>query len=107
MPLRIAALGIVLRGASFALREAVVTTRNRRLFGAAFAVSSVLVPYCMRAIAGGIASGTVPAGGQAGIRWTAGATRPSVVGGVLTATAAADLSAVYLAWDARRLSQTG
>jgi hypothetical protein len=49
----------------------------------------------------------VPAGGQAGIRWTAGATRPAVVGGVLTATAAADLSAVDLAWDARRLSQTG
>ena len=103
----IAALGIVLRGARSTLREAVVTTRNRRLFGAGCAVSSVLVPYCMRAIAGGIASATVPAGGQAGIRWTAGATRPSVVGGVLTATAAADLSAVYLAWDARRLSQTG
>ena len=61
----------------------------------------------MRAIAGGITSGRVPAGGQAGIRWTAGATRPSVVGGVLAATAAADLSAVYLAWDARRLNQTG
>ena len=29
------------------------------------------------------------------------------VGGVLTATAAADLSAVDLAWGARRLSQTG
>ena len=67
MPLRIAALGIVLRGARFALRKAVVTTRNRRLFGAGCAVSSVLVPYGMRAIAGGIASGRVPTGGQAGI----------------------------------------
>ena len=61
----IAALGIVLRGARSTLREAVVTTRNRRLFGAGCAVSSVLVPYGMRAIAGGIASGRVPAGGQA------------------------------------------
>ena len=34
VPLMIAALGIVLRGASFAFRKAVVTTRNRRLFGA-------------------------------------------------------------------------
>ena len=104
---RIAALGIVLRGARFALRKAVVTTRNCRLFGAGCAVSSVLVPYGMRAIAGGIASGRVPTGGQAADRWTVGATRPSVVGGVLTATAAAHLSAVYLAWDARRLGQTG
>ena len=41
-------------------------TRDRRDFGAAFAVSSVLVPYCMGAVAGGIASGRVPAGGEAG-----------------------------------------
>ena len=37
VPLTIAALGIVLRGASFAFRKSVVTLRNRRLFGAAFA----------------------------------------------------------------------
>jgi cytochrome d ubiquinol oxidase subunit II len=36
VPLMIAALG-VLRGASFAFRTAVVTTRNRRLVGAGFA----------------------------------------------------------------------
>ena len=40
--------------------------RAQRHFGAIFAVSSVLVPYCFGAIAGGIASGRVPAGGQAG-----------------------------------------
>src|ERR671921_2329233 len=39
VPLMIAALGIVLRGSSFAFRKVVVTTRNRRLFGAAFAAS--------------------------------------------------------------------
>ena len=44
VPLMIAALGIVLRGASFAFRKVLVTTRNRRLFGAAFAISSMLVP---------------------------------------------------------------
>ena len=44
VPLTIAALGIVLRGASFAFRKAVVGMRYRRAFGAAFAVSSVLVP---------------------------------------------------------------
>jgi cytochrome d ubiquinol oxidase subunit II len=66
VPLTLAALGIVLRGASFAFRKSVVTLRSRRGFGAAFAASSVLVPYCMGAVAGGIASGRVPAGGQAG-----------------------------------------
>ena len=44
----LAALGIVLRGASFAFRKAVVRTRDRRNFGAAFALSSVLVPVLHR-----------------------------------------------------------
>src|SRR6058998_2639625 len=39
VPLTIAALGIVLRGSSFAFRKAVTTLRTRRLFGAAFAAS--------------------------------------------------------------------
>src|SRR6187455_1346796 len=37
VPLAIAALGIVLRGASFAFRKSVVGLRYRRIFGAAFA----------------------------------------------------------------------
>src|ERR1700754_4677702 len=45
VPLTIAALGIVLRGASFAFRKSVEATGMKRLFGAAFAASSVLVPY--------------------------------------------------------------
>src|SRR4249919_4106713 len=39
VPLTLAALGIVLRGSSFAFRKAVVQLRHRRLFGAAFALS--------------------------------------------------------------------
>ena len=66
VPLTFAALGIVLRGSSFAFRKAVFRTRDQRNFGAAFALSSVLVPYCMGAVAGAIASGRVPAGGKAG-----------------------------------------
>ncbi len=106
VPLMIAALGIVLRGASFAFRKAVVTTRNRRLFGAGFAASSVLVPYCMGAIVGGIASGRVPAGGRAGDPVDSWINPTSVVGGVLAVATAAYLSAVYLVWDARRRGET-
>ena len=49
VPLALAAFGIVLRGSSFAFRKTVFRTRDRRNFGAAFALSSVLVPYCMGA----------------------------------------------------------
>jgi cytochrome d ubiquinol oxidase subunit II len=103
VPLAIAALGIVLRGASFAFRKAVVKLGHRRIFGAAFAASSVLVPYCMGAVAGGIASGRVPAGGQAGDPVHSWINPTSILGGVLAVAAAAYLASVYLVWDARRL----
>jgi cytochrome bd ubiquinol oxidase subunit II len=106
VPLTIAALGIVLRGASFAFRKAVVSLRYRRAFGAAFAASSVLVPYCMGAIAGGIASGRVPSGGQAGDPVASWINPSSIHGGVLAVAAVAYLAAVYLVWDARRLDDT-
>jgi cytochrome bd ubiquinol oxidase subunit II len=106
VPLAIAALGIVLRGASFAFRKVVVSLRYRRIFGAAFAASSVLVPYCLGAVAGGIASGRVPAGGQAGDPVHSWINPTSILGGVLAVAAAAYLASVYLVWDARRLDDT-
>jgi cytochrome bd ubiquinol oxidase subunit II len=103
VPLTIAAVGIVLRGASFAFRKAVFRTRDRRNFGAAFAISSVIVPYCMGAVAGGIASGRVPAGGEAGDAWDSWVNPTSVLGGVLAVCVVAYLAAVFLVWDAHRL----
>jgi cytochrome bd ubiquinol oxidase subunit II len=103
VPLTLAALGIVLRGSSFAFRKAVFVTSERRVFGAIFAISSVLVPYCMGAIAGAIASGRVPAGGKAGDPWDSWVNPTSILGGILAVTAVAYLAAVYLTWDAKRL----
>jgi cytochrome d ubiquinol oxidase subunit II len=103
VPLTIAAVGIVFRGASFAFRKAVFRTRDRRNFGAAFAISSVIVPYCMGAVAGGIASGRVPAGGKAGDAWDSWVNPTSIMGGVLAVCVVAYLAAVYLVWDAHRL----
>jgi cytochrome d ubiquinol oxidase subunit II len=103
VPLTLAAVGIVLRGASFAFRKVVFDTPHARTFGAAFALSSVLVPYCMGAIAGGIASGRVPAGGQAGDPWSSWVNPASILGGVLAVVVVAYLASVYLVWDARRL----
>ena len=106
VPLTIAALGIVLRGASFAFRKSVKTLRFRRIFGGGFAISSVLVPFCMGAIAGGIASGQVPSGGRAGDPVHSWLNPTSLVTGVLAVAVAAYLAAVYLVWDARRAGET-
>jgi cytochrome d ubiquinol oxidase subunit II len=104
VPLTLAAFGIVLRGASFAFRKAVFRTRDRRNFGAAFAISSVLVPYFMGTVAGAIASGRVPAGGQAGDPWSSWINPTSILGGVLAVCVVAFLASVYLVWDSRRLA---
>jgi cytochrome d ubiquinol oxidase subunit II len=104
VPLTIAALGIVLRGSGFAFRKAVTKTSSRRNFGAAFASSSVLVPYCMGAVVGAIASGRVPAGGVAGDPWSSWINPTSILGGVMAVVMAAYLASVYLVWDARRLA---
>ena len=103
VPLTIAALGIVLRGSGFAFRKAVFRTRDRRNFGAAFAISSVIVPFCMGAVAGAIATGRVPAGGVAGDPVDSWLNPTSLLGGVLAVVTVAYLSAVYLVWDAQRL----
>jgi cytochrome bd ubiquinol oxidase subunit II len=105
VPLTLAALGIVLRGSGFAFRKSVLVTRQRRFYGAIFAGSSVLVPYCMGAVAGAIASGRVPSGGKAGDPWTSWVNPTSVLGGVLAVAVCAFLASVYLIADAERLEQ--
>ena len=104
VPLTIAAFGIVLRGSGFAFRKAVMRTTEQRTFGAAFAVSSVLVPYCLGTVLGGIAAGRVPSGGRAGDPWTSWVNPPAIVVGVLAVCVAAYLAAVFLVWEARRQS---
>jgi cytochrome d ubiquinol oxidase subunit II len=107
IPLTIAALGIVLRGASFAFRKTVVTVRFRRIFGGAFALSSILVPFCFGAIAGGIASGQVPAGGKAGDPVDSWLNPTSLATGVLAIVLAAYLAAVFLVRNARQVGEPG
>jgi cytochrome d ubiquinol oxidase subunit II len=104
VPLTLAALGIVLRGSGFAFRKSVTAMRQQRLYGAVFASSSVLVPFCMGAVAGAIASGRVPSEG-AGNRWTSWVNPTSVLGGVLAVAVCAFLASVYLIADAERLDR--
>jgi cytochrome bd ubiquinol oxidase subunit II len=104
VPLTIAALGIVLRGSGFAFRKSARTTRYQRIFGGAFAIPSLIVPFCMGAVVGAIASGRVPAGGVAGDPWDSWMNPTSILGGVLAVTVAAYLATVYMTLDAHRLA---
>lgn len=102
IPLLLAAVGIVLRGSGFAFRRVVRRLTDQRRLGAAFAISSVVVPFCMGAIAGGIASGRVPSGGASGDLVDSWVNPTSILGGVLAVTTCAYLAAVFLVNDARR-----
>ncbi|MGW4223126.1 cytochrome d ubiquinol oxidase subunit II [Streptomyces bauhiniae] len=99
IPLLLALLGIVLRGAGFAFRKATVRTEEQRLYGAAFAVSSVLTPYCFGAIAGGLASGRVPTAGN-GDAISSWVNPSSILGGVLAVLACSYVAATYLTVEA-------
>jgi cytochrome d ubiquinol oxidase subunit II len=96
VPLTLAALGIVLRGAGFAFRKAVVRLRYRRIFGAMFALSSLLVPYFLGTVTGGILSGRVPAGGRAGDPVHSWVNPSSIAVGALGVALVAYLAAAYL-----------
>ena len=101
IPLGLAALGIVARGAGFAFRKVLVRTEQQRLTGAAFAISSVLAPFFLGAVVGGIASGRVPAAGH-GDPVTSWVNPTSALGGTLAVLTCAFVAAVFLTAEARR-----
>jgi cytochrome bd ubiquinol oxidase subunit II len=105
VPLFLAALGIIFRGAAFALRGQAGTIREARVLGALFASSSVLIPFCLGAAIGGIASGRVPVGNATGDVWSSWLNPTSVLIGVLGVVTGAHLAAVFLAADSRRAEQ--
>ena len=100
VPLALAALGIVLRGAGFAFRKSVESLQARRAMGAAFAISSVLTPFFMGTAVGAVAAGNVPADGNGDAFSTWIAPLPLLVG-ALFVTSGAYLAAVFLIADAR------
>jgi cytochrome d ubiquinol oxidase subunit II len=104
LPMLFALLGIVLRGASFAFRKYAATLGQARLFGTIFAISSVITPFFLGAVAGGIASGRVPATGR-GDLWTSWLNATSVFGGIIAIGTCAFLAGTFLCADARRSGQ--
>ena len=105
IPLFLAALGIIFRGTAFVLRGQAATINEARGLGALFALASVLIPFCLGAAIGGVASGRVPVGNAAGNMWSSWTGPTSVLIGVLGVLTGAYLAAVFLAGDSLRAGQ--
>nr|WP_204745389.1 cytochrome d ubiquinol oxidase subunit II [Glycomyces paridis] len=104
VPLVLALGGIVLRGASFAFRKYSETLWQARLFGVVFATSSVLAPFFLGTIAGALASGRVPAGGN-GDPWTSWLAPTPLFTGAISVGTCAFLAGTFLTADAARRGQ--
>jgi cytochrome d ubiquinol oxidase subunit II len=102
VPLFIAVIGIVLRGAAYALRSGARAGRETRAIDMVFALSSLLTPFALGAAVGGIASRRVPVGNAAGHLFSSWLNPTSVMIGALAVAAAAYMAAVFLAADAVR-----
>jgi cytochrome d ubiquinol oxidase subunit II len=105
IPLFLAAVGIILRGASYALRGQLEGARGQHPIENLFALSSILTPFALGTVVGGIASGRVPVGNAAGDPITSWLNPTSVIIGALAVATGGYLAAVYLAADAHRLGE--
>ncbi|BBH18619.1 cytochrome D ubiquinol oxidase subunit II [Nocardioides baekrokdamisoli] len=106
VPMLLALLGIVLRGASFAFRKYAGTLRQARLFGIIFALSSFLTPFFLGAVAGAVASGRVPVDGYGDV-WTSWLNPTSIFGGLIAVGTCAFLAGTFLTADAERSGHPG
>jgi cytochrome d ubiquinol oxidase subunit II len=97
----IAGFGIILRGASYALRAG-AREREMRAIDSVLGVASLIAPFALGAAAGAIASERVPVGNAAGHLFSSWLNPTSALTGILAVTFCAYLAAVYLAADAER-----
>jgi cytochrome bd ubiquinol oxidase subunit II len=102
IPLSLAALGIVLRGAGFAFHKSAQRVRAGDVTARLFGLSSLLTPFFMGTVVGAIAAGEVPVGNAAGDPVTSWLNPLSILVGTLFVATSAYVSAVFLVSDARR-----
>jgi cytochrome bd ubiquinol oxidase subunit II len=102
VPLLLAALGIVVRGAAYAVSAGTSGRRQTRAVDRVSALASLLTPFALAACLGGIASGRVPYGNAGGDLLSSWLNPTSALLGALAVTISAYLAAVYLCDDARR-----
>jgi cytochrome bd ubiquinol oxidase subunit II len=106
VPLFLAAVGIILRGAAYALRGQAASISEARALGAVFALSSVLTPFFLGCAMGAVASGQVPADGDPGAPFSSWTGATALWVGVLAVVTGAYVAAVFLAADSIRAQAT-
>src|SRR5262249_27057866 len=102
IPLFIALIGIVFRGAAYALRDGAANARESGVIDTAFSLSSILTPFMLGAAIGAIATDRVPVGNAAGDMISSWTSPTSIFIGLLAVATSAYLAAVYLSADAAR-----
>lgn len=105
VPLFIAGLGVVFRGAAYALRGGTSDPEELGVIDTIFSLSSILTPFALGAMIGAIASERVPVGNAAGHLFRSWTGPASLLIGVLAVAVSAYMAAVYLAADAARHDQ--
>jgi cytochrome d ubiquinol oxidase subunit II len=104
-PLLIAAIGIILRGAAYALRSVADGSGAARRAENLLGVSSIITPFALGTAVGAIATGRVPVGNAAGDLVTSWLAPAPVLVGVLAVTFSGYLAAVFLAADSVRYAE--
>jgi cytochrome d ubiquinol oxidase subunit II len=105
LPLMLALIGIVLRGAGFIFRTHALssTGRSARLWSRIFSISSVLTPFFLGMSAAAVAAGRVRVTGMSQADMLSGWITPfSLAVGVMATLQCATLAAVYLTAEAHR-----
>jgi cytochrome d ubiquinol oxidase subunit II len=104
-PLLIAAIGIIGRGAAYALRSVADASATARRAENLLGVSSVVTPFALGTAVGAIATGRVPVGNAAGDPVTSWLSPAPVLVGVLAVAFSGYLAAVFLAADSVRYGE--
>jgi cytochrome d ubiquinol oxidase subunit II len=102
IPLFIAAVGIILRGATYALRAGADTATEAKRIDTVFAISSLLTPFALGTCIGALAARRVPVGNATGHLFSSWLNPTSIMIGVIAVLSSTYLASVYLAADAAR-----
>ena len=102
VPLLLAGIGVIFRGAAYALRAGTERPRELGLIDSVFSLASFLTPFALGTMVGAVASGRVPVGNAAGSLFGSWLNPTSLLVGVLAVVLAAYMAAVYLAADGAR-----
>ena len=102
VPLFLAAFGIILRGSSYAFRPLARGTWFEWPSAVAFGVASIMTPFFLGTVVGGIAGGYVPLGNAEGDAVSAWWNPTGIMVGVMAVVTGAYLAAIFTMADAHR-----